>query len=106
MTARKLPADSSAASVQSMLNLAKDGLVDGVAVEFLCDGLGIEYLFKMPETVPADRLVVHNHVRPQPRLGLNGFRAWLYGPNPDPCRVEVCECGWAPQFPEHYRVKR
>ena len=106
MTARKLSADSSATSVQAMLNLAKDGLADGLAVEVLCVGLGIEYLFKIPDTVPADRLVVHNHVRPQARLGLNGFRAWLYGPDPDPKRVKVCDCGWAPQLPEHYRVAR
>ena len=25
---------------------------------------------------PPGEVLVHNHIRPAPRLGLNGFRAW------------------------------
>jgi hypothetical protein len=98
MTARKRP--------YPIDELAEDGLLRDSVVEVLVTAMGIEYLFKMPETVPPEQILVHNHVRPQSRLGENGFRAWLHGPNPDLDRHEVCDCGWAAQFPEHYRVIR
>jgi hypothetical protein len=66
--------------------------------------MGVEYLFEMPVSVPPGRLVVHNHVVPQPVLGLNGFRAWMA--KTDAGRLEVCGCDWAPHLPEHYRVVR
>ena len=78
----------------------------GDIYDLVTTAMGIEYLFEMPESVPEDRILVHNHVRRQPRLGQNGFRAWLHGPEPDLDRHEVCDCGWAPQFAEHYRVIR
>ena len=40
------------------------------------------YLRRMPTKaeVPADLILVHNSVRGKPRLGSNGFRAWLARP--------------------------
>jgi uncharacterized protein (DUF433 family) len=61
------------------------------------------YLKRIPPTVPPGRVVVHNHVRPTRRLGQRGFRAWLALPS---AAVEICSCGWAPELPEHYRVRR
>jgi hypothetical protein len=65
---------------------------------------GMEYLKKIPASVPEGRVVVHNHVAPARRLGWRGFRAWLAKPNPD--QLEVCPCGWARELGEHYRVVR
>jgi hypothetical protein len=62
-----------------------------------------DYLTKIPAEVPAGRVVVHNNVRPTRRLGSRGFRAWLDEPHK---RLVVCECGWAPELPVHYRVTR
>lgn len=79
---------------------------------------GVEYLFEIPAGVPAGRIVVHNHVRPDldpnrradgvesmadVTLGMNGFRAWLAAPGH---RYVRCSCPWAPELPEHYRVDR
>ncbi len=63
----------------------------------------VEYLTVIPAAVPAERVVVHNHVRMsrRRRLGSRGFRAWLDGPSD---RYETCSCGWAPELGEHYRV--
>jgi len=62
----------------------------------------------VPRRVPDGRMLVHNHVRPEGfpniALGFNGFRAWTE-PTDTPNRI-VCECGWAPHLPEHYRVDR
>lgn len=64
----------------------------------------VEYLQKIPAATPPARVVVHNHVQPPTRrLGLRGFRAW-FAPLSD--RLEVCDCGWAPEIGEHYRVVR
>jgi hypothetical protein len=68
----------------------------------------LRYLSALPKSVPAGRIVVHNQVRPPGfpniRLGFDGFRAWTE-PEDAPERVR-CDCGWAPQLPEHYRVER
>jgi hypothetical protein len=63
-----------------------------------------EYLSKLPDVVPGDKVLVHNHVKPALRLGIRGFRAWLSSPDPD--TLEVCNCGWAPELRRHYRVIR
>ena len=60
------------------------------------------YLRRVPKVVPAGRIVVHNHVRPMPVLGENGFRAWTE-PEGTPDRV-VCVCSWASHLDEHDRV--
>jgi hypothetical protein len=61
----------------------------------------MKYLRWIPAEVPAGWVVVHNNVRPARRLGWNGFRAWLTGPS---TRLVVCDCDWAPELGEHYRV--
>ena len=66
-----------------------------------------------PHSVPPDRVVVHNNVRPTRQLGSRGFRAWLCPSlevlrvTPDPGRpvLQLCDCGWAPELGPHYRVK-
>ena len=63
----------------------------------------LDYLYRVPESVPSGKFVVHNHVRPTRRLGSRGFRAWLAEPSP---RYEVCPCEWAPELGAHYRVNR
>ena len=78
----------------------------------------VRYLTGIPhKALPAGHVVVHNHVRPARRLGARGFRAWVAAPDDDEriaryardedgYEVERCDCGWAPELPEHYRVKR
>jgi hypothetical protein len=60
------------------------------------------YLTTLPVVLPDDgRVLVHNSVRPTPRLGSRGFRAWL---QPRSNALEPCACGWAPELGPHYRV--
>jgi hypothetical protein len=63
------------------------------------------YLRRMPTKaeVPADTIVVHNSVRGKPRLGSNGFRAWLARPA---ARYIRCDCEWAAHLAVHYRVEQ
>ncbi len=63
----------------------------------------MKYLRSMPKYVPAGKVVVHNHVRPQRGLGMDGFRAWLQ--SPDPARLVECDCKWAPELSQHFRVR-
>jgi hypothetical protein len=63
-----------------------------------------DYLFRLPKTIPVDRVLVHNQVRPTRQLGMRGFRAWLS--HPDPARLDVCPCPWAPELGPHFRVRR
>ena len=60
-----------------------------------------DYPDALPSEVPAGRVLVHNNVRPARRQATRGFRFWLDDPDP---RWEVCQCGWAHELPEHYRV--
>jgi hypothetical protein len=62
----------------------------------------MEYVSEIPRAIPAGKILVHNHVRPQSPLELNGFRAWLTTPG---AKYEACNCGWAPAL-QHFRVKR
>lgn len=59
-------------------------------------------LHRIPDVVPAGQVVVHNHVKPTRQLGTRGFRAWLAAPDPE--RLEVCDCGWAPGLGQHFRI--
>ena len=65
---------------------------------------GVEYLDKLPATIPPGKILVHNHVQPTRGLGSRGFRAWLADPD-DNRRAprEECDCGWAPELGTHYR---
>ena len=62
--------------------------------------VSLDYLSRIPESVPPGKIVVHNFVRPTRRLGSRGFRAWLAELSP---RYEVCPCEWAPELGTHYR---
>jgi hypothetical protein len=72
------------------------------------------YIYRVPRVIPAERIVVNNHVRPigfpDVPLRWQGFRAWTDVPTGQiavagaPYRVIGCRCGWAPHLPEHYRV--
>lgn len=70
----------------------------------------MRYLTIVPHSVPAGRIVAHNHVRPHDfhasyTLGLNGFRAWT--DDADEQHYERCACEWASgKLAEHYRVRR
>ena len=57
-----------------------------------------------PRKIRPGRVLVHNHVKPQPVLGLNGFRAWTQGLDKT---LKVCHCDWpGVKLPVkiHYRV--
>ena len=77
----------------------------------------VRYLTGIPrKPLAPGHVVVHNQVRPASPIGLNGFRAWIAAPDDDerigkdyrdrdPYSVERCDCGWAPELPEHFRVR-
>jgi hypothetical protein len=58
----------------------------------------------IPKSVPAGRVLVHNHVRHDTatRPGVNGFRAWTEEEGKNP-RLTPCPCGWSGLA--HYRVR-
>jgi len=66
----------------------------------------MQYLRRLPESVPAGKVLVHNSVRTTGRLsfGLRGSRSWLQPPDPE--RLELCDCTWASELGPHYRVRR
>lgn len=66
--------------------------------------LQLRYLYRMPKTVPAGLVVVHNHIQPTRLIGLRGFRIWLSRRGSK--RLEVCNCTWAPELKRHFRVVR
>jgi hypothetical protein len=63
----------------------------------------VQYLNRIPATIPPGLVIVHNNVRPSRRLGNRGFRAWLESPR---AGLAKCACDWAPELPEHYRVEQ
>jgi hypothetical protein len=63
----------------------------------------LEYLQRLPAAVPAGRVLVHNQVYPVARRnGTRGSRHWLQLPADN---LEVCDCEWAPELGDHYRIK-
>jgi hypothetical protein len=62
---------------------------------------GREYLTKLPEVVPAGKLLVHE--RPLHQLGRR-VRAWLASET-ERDQYEPCDCDWARGLGIHYRVK-
>lgn len=73
------------------------------------DGRTMEYLTTLPRVAPGaswrppHRILVHNNVRPTRELGARGFRAWLTSPDDD--RYVICDCKWASELGDHYRVR-
>ena len=65
------------------------------------------YVSDIPREKLAKGIVlVHNHVIPQPVLGMNGFRAWTQKLTRD---LVQCRCKWAGRDlrgMRHYRVRR
>jgi hypothetical protein len=74
--------------------------------EFRAIRQDMRYVRGIPrKPLPEGRVLVHNHVVPQKRLGLNGFRAWVQTLND---RLEICNCNWAGvdlHGLKHYRLK-
>jgi hypothetical protein len=58
------------------------------------------YPSTIPKVVPEGDALVHNYVRAARRNGTRGFRFWL---QPITDGIEICDCKWAPELPEHYR---
>ena len=54
--------------------------------------------------VPIGQVVVHNHIKPARIIGARGFRAWLESRKAK--NITVCDCGWAPELGQHFRVRR
>jgi hypothetical protein len=72
----------------------------------------MRYISAKPRQVPAGRIIVHNHVKPDVNSKPDGpgFRAWTLprieltgGSGEWVGHLEVCKCGWA-GLP-HYRVR-
>ena len=61
----------------------------------------MKYVFHMPSTVPANRVLVHNSARHKPNTvpGTKDFRAWFDIAHPD---YVLCSCGWAAHLGPHY----
>ena len=66
------------------------------------------YVSTIPTGIPVCQCVIYNNadlgITPRRKPDVQGFRAWL-APL-DPLSVEVCACGWAPELPVHFRVRR
>jgi hypothetical protein len=66
----------------------------------------LHYLVTIPRKLRTGEVLVHNHVKPQAFIGLNGFRAWTQEPDD---RLEPCDCnmgGMTLHGHAHYRIKR
>jgi hypothetical protein len=62
----------------------------------------MHYVASIPRKLPAGRVLVHNDVVRQNRLGSNGFRAWTQPLDAEPA-LGSCGCGWSGLL--HYRMK-
>jgi hypothetical protein len=63
----------------------------------------MEYLNKVPKSIPAGKILAHNPVRHTRNIAMRGFRIWL-APT-DTTHYVVCECGFAPELGDHYMAK-
>jgi hypothetical protein len=61
----------------------------------------LEYINEIPDPMPEEKILVHNHVSPTPWIGYRGFRVWLATKTDD--HIE-CPCWYAPQLGKHYRL--
>jgi len=61
----------------------------------------MKYVFRVPDAVPAGRVLVHNLVCHNANTlpGTYGFRAWVDIPRED---YVICSCGWAAHIGTHY----
>lgn len=60
----------------------------------------------VPRTPREGRILVHNHVQHEVNtpVGERGFRAWWQLREATEPPLVLCDCGWAPDISEHYRV--
>lgn len=65
---------------------------------------GMEYVRRVPRSIPAGKALVHNSVYPSRQIGAHGFRAWFV--DSDAPNIEPCPCGWASELGDHSRVRR
>ena|ERR1700730_6262742 len=63
---------------------------------------GLVHPASLPKAIPQGWVLVHNFVRPSRRQGLHGASYWLQAPDSE--RLTVCDCGWAAELGQHYRV--
>jgi hypothetical protein len=51
----------------------------------------------IPRTIPAGRVLAHNHVRHTKDMGhgINGFRCWTWPQDKVPRNFKRCGCGWS-----------
>ncbi len=61
------------------------------------------YPSRLPAILSVGRVLVQNQVIPTRRLGSRGFRTWL--DDPDPARLQLCGCGWAPELGSHFTTR-
>lgn len=69
----------------------------------------MEYIRSVPKHVPANKILVHSHLKPHRRPGTDGRRAWLSSRLwliVQPKKHVLCDCDWAPEVGEHYRPYR
>ena len=60
---------------------------------------GMRYCDRIPESISAGLVLVHNQVYPPARRnGARGSRFWLQPPAPD---LQRCDCGW---HPDHWII--
>jgi hypothetical protein len=66
---------------------------------------GIRHVPRIPKSLLEGRVLVHNNVTPNPKIGTDGFRAWTQLKTD---RLARCHCDWAGvdlHGLQHYRVK-
>ena len=53
--------------------------------------------FTVPRSIPAGRVLAHNHVQHTSGMGcgINGFRAWTWPEDKVPRHFIKCPCGWS-----------
>lgn len=64
--------------------------------------LSLDYPDSIPAGVPAGKVLAHNNVTFGSRNGMRGLRFWVTDTDP---RYQVCPCDWAPELPEHHRLR-
>ena len=62
----------------------------------------LDYLDEMPTEIPAGKILVHNNVVPARRINTRGFRVWFA--SPDSTKYVACDCDWALELGQHYRI--